>query len=88
MQRRAKTKRLSLRVTRDIDLKLRQRSAVTGKSESVIIRDALETHLAAVAPQETALELARRLRVIGKAKHLPSDLSTNTAHMEGFAKPK
>ena len=88
MQHRAKTKRLSIRVTRDIDSKLRKRSAVTGKSESLIIREALETHLAGTAPQETALELAKRLGLIGKAKHLPSDLSTNPMHLEEFAKPK
>jgi hypothetical protein len=40
------------------------------------------------APQETALELAKRLGLIGEAKRLPSDLSTNAAHMEGFAKRK
>jgi predicted DNA-binding protein len=88
MQHRAKTKRLSIRVTLDIDSKLRKRSAVTGKSESLIIREALETHLAGTAPQETALELAKRLGLIGKAKHLPSDLSTNPTHLEEFAKPK
>jgi len=88
MQRRAKTKRLSIRLTRDIDAELRKRSAATGKSESLIVREALESHLAETAPQETAFELAKRLGIIGKAKHLPSDLSTNTAHMEGFAKSK
>jgi hypothetical protein len=54
----------------------RKRSAVT------------EPSLSSSAPLETALELASRLGLIGKAKHLASDLSTNTAHMEGFAKPK
>jgi hypothetical protein len=40
------------------------------------------------APPETALELAKRLGLIGKAKHLPSDLSTNTEHLDEFVKPK
>ena len=51
---------------------LRKRSAVTKASPS------------SSAPQETALELAKRLGLIGKAKHLPRDLSTNTEHLEGF----
>jgi hypothetical protein len=54
----------------------RKRSAVTKASHSLSV------------PPETALELAKRLGLIGKAKHLPSDLSTNSAHLEGFAKPK
>jgi hypothetical protein len=54
----------------------RKRSAVTDASPS------------SSAPPETALERAERLGLIGKAKHLPSDLSTNTAHLDEFAKPK
>jgi len=54
----------------------RKRSAVTKASHSLS------------APSETALELAKRLGLIGRAKHLSADLSTNTAQMDGFAKPK
>ena len=37
-------------------------------------------------PRETCLDIAKRLGILGSAKGLPADLSTNPKHMEGFGR--
>jgi len=37
-------------------------------------------------PRESAYDIAKRLGIIGSAKGLPADLSTNPEHMEGFGR--
>ena len=88
MERSAKPARLSIRTTPDLERRLRAHSAATGKSESVIVRQALEEHLAHAVPPETALDCARRLGLVGCAKDLPADLSTNAGYFEGFGKAR
>ena len=54
-----------------------------GVSPSEIVRQALEEHMRQQTPRENCLELAERLGILGSAKGLPADLSTNPMHMEG-----
>ena len=63
---------------------LRRHAAATGASESQIVRDAIERHLAALAVADSAYELARRLGLAGCAKRLPRDLSVNGDYFAGF----
>ena len=55
-----------------------------GVSPSDIVRQALQEHLQRRTPRESCYDLAKRLGIIGSAKGLPTDLSTNPEHMEGF----
>jgi hypothetical protein len=58
----------------------------TGKSESDLVREALDSYLNGTAGGENCLDVARRHRLIGPAKKLPRDLSTNRKHFEGFGR--
>ena len=53
---------------------------------SDIVRQVLEEHLKQRKPRESCYELARELGILGSAKGLPTDLSTNPIHMEGFGR--
>ena len=55
-------------------------------TKKTVDRQAIEDRM--YARKLTNTELAKRLGLIGRAKHLPADLSTNTAQMDGFTKPK
>ena len=80
-----KPKKVSARVAPALEQSLRRRAAFTGQTESEIVREALEAHLAQ-EPAGSAYELAQRLGLVGCAKGLPADLSTNPKYFEGFGK--
>jgi hypothetical protein len=73
-----------VRIESDLQSSLRRRATLVRKSESVIVREALETYLAAVPDGVSAYDLALGAGVIGRAKSLPRDLSTNPKHFAGF----
>ncbi len=83
MAKRPPTKRISARLTASLEQHLRRRSLLTGQTESDIIREALEAHFAQ-PPGRSALSLAKSLGLVGCAKGLPADLSTNKRHFAGF----
>jgi predicted DNA-binding protein len=85
---RQKSKRITARVTPDTLLRLRRRSKLTGKSESEIVREAIEAHLTATSAPETAEAMFRRLGLADSAKGLPPDLSTNKEYFEGFGRDR
>jgi hypothetical protein len=58
------------------------------KSESIIVREALELYLASVPEEMSAYDLALQACVIGCAKALPRDLSTNPKHFQGFGEKR
>ena len=78
--------RLSVRINGKLRRKLADLSRASGRSESDLVREALERHLRDAEPPLTCYELARRIGLIGSASGLPPDLSTNPRHMEGFGK--
>jgi hypothetical protein len=78
------SRRLSVRIEPGLQSSLRRRAALARKSESVIVREALESYLAAVTEEVSAYDLALQAGVIGCAKPAPRDLSTNPRHFEGF----
>ena len=61
---------------------------LTRKSESVVVREALEKHLADEPKNVSAYDLAAQIGAIGCAKNLPADLSTNKKYMEGFGEKR
>jgi predicted DNA-binding protein len=84
--------RITIRIPETLGQRLRHRSRMKGKSESVLIREALENYLGQTPEARPAYELAEEAGLIGLvgrgSKSLPKDLSTNRRHMEGFGKSK
>ena len=78
--------RISIRVEGTLKKKLEGEAARKGTSPSVIIRQLLVEHFQGSEPQEDCLQMAQRLGILGSIKGLPTDLSTNPEHMEGFGR--
>ena len=76
--------RINVRVDTRLKHRLEAEAKEKGVSPSEIVRQALEEHVSKHKPQESCYDLAKRLGIIGSAKGLPADLSTNPVHMEGF----
>lgn len=80
--------RISVRLPATLTERLRKRSRIGGKSESELVREALEGYLAQGSGEVTAYELAKGAGIIGTIKNLPKDLSTNRRYFKGFGKSK
>ena len=78
--------RINVRVDQRLKQELEAEAREKGVSPSDIVRQALEEHMQKRTPRESAYDLAKRLGIIGSAKGLPTDLSTNPKHMEGFGR--
>ncbi len=74
--------RLDGRLKRELEAEAREK----GVRPSDIVRQVLEQHARGRTPQPNARQLAERLGILGSAKGLPTDLSTNPEHMEGFGR--
>ena len=78
--------RISVRLDGETRQRLDEEAQATGKKESELVREALAAYLRQRPKRESCLELARRHHLIGCGKRLPSDLSTNRRHFEGFGR--
>jgi Ribbon-helix-helix protein, copG family len=78
--------RINVRVDKRLKEELEAEAKEKGVQPSVIVRQALEEHMRSRTPHPNCRELAERLGMIGAAKGLPADLSTNPEHMEGFGR--
>jgi Ribbon-helix-helix protein, copG family len=76
--------RINVRVDERLKSELEAEARERGLSPSDVVRQALLEHFGRRTPRENCRELAERLGILGSAKGLPSDLSTNPIHMEGF----
>jgi hypothetical protein len=79
-------RRLSIRLTQELERRLATEAKKTGRGESEIVREALADYLNKQAAGPSAYDIAKKMGLIGCAKGLPSDLSTNPAYMEGFGR--
>lgn len=77
-----------MRIEPRIQSSLRRRAALAQKSESAVVREALETYLSTVPDRPSAYDLALQAGVIGCAKSGPRDLSTNPEHFKGFGEKR
>jgi hypothetical protein len=80
------SERISVRLDEATQRRLAAEARATGKNESDLVREALAAYFRRRPQPESCLELARRHRLIGCAKRLPPDLSTNRRHFEGFGR--
>ncbi len=78
--------RITIRLDPQTERRLRQEAEAAGKNESELVREALAAYFTRHRRRATALEVARRAGVIGCADGMPSDLSTNKEHFEGFGR--
>jgi hypothetical protein len=77
---------INIQVDPHLKYQLESEARERGVSPSKIVQEALKEHLRKRTPPLNCLELAERLGILGSAKGLPADLSTNPAHMEGFGR--
>ena len=76
--------RLTIRLSSDLRQRVLTAARKTGKPESDVVREALERQLPTSRKRETALDMAKRLGVVGAVTFEERDLSTNPEHLEGF----
>jgi metal-responsive CopG/Arc/MetJ family transcriptional regulator len=76
--------RLSIRIDSRLESKLQRASAASLKSQSDLVREALEQYLESQPIANSCYELARKSRLVGCVKAAPADLSTNRNHFDGF----
>ncbi|GAC1474382.1 MAG: hypothetical protein NVSMB9_24670 [Isosphaeraceae bacterium] len=74
--------RIDGRLKADIEAEARSR----GVSPSDVVREALADHLSRRQPRPSCLDVARRIGLVGSARGLPRDLSTNRDHFEGLGR--
>ncbi len=78
--------RITVRIDDQLQQAMEAEAREEGVSPSEIVRRALGEHVRRRGPQINARQLAERLGILGSAKGLPPDLSTNPDHMEGFGR--
>ena len=79
-------RRLSIRLSQVLEKQLASIVKSTGQTESDVVRAALEEYCQKHSAKPTAYDLFKAAGLIGCAKGLPSDLSTNERYMEGFGR--
>ncbi|SPE17882.1 putative Ribbon-helix-helix protein, copG family [Candidatus Sulfotelmatomonas gaucii] len=77
---------ISVRLDAETERRLREEARAAGKNESEVVREALTAYFAGRRQDRSVLALAQQAKVIGCAKGLPPDLSTNKKHVEGFGR--
>ncbi len=76
--------RITVRVAERLKRELEEEARAQGVRPSDIVRDVLAAYLAARPRRPSALDIARRIGIVGIYRDTPADLSTNPKHMEGF----
>jgi predicted DNA-binding protein len=74
------SQRITFRISESLAKRLKKHAGVTGRSESALVRDALENYLREVPTSSSAYDLARAAGLIGCVDGAPSDLSSNREH--------
>jgi predicted transcriptional regulator len=82
------SRRYTVRIPRDLSQRLRVCAQSRGQSESEVIREALEHHLPRRRKSVSAYDVFKAAGLIGCAKGLPKDLSTNKKYFKGFGESK
>jgi len=80
--------RITIRIPQHLQRRLRSRSRLSGRPESELVREALETHFGQAPEARSAFDLAQEAGLIGSVKRAPKDLSTNPHYFEGFGKAR
>jgi predicted DNA-binding protein len=82
------SERITIRVPKNLDDLLKNRSRSNGQTPSQLIRLALENYLGREPGEQSAYELARSAGLVGCLRRTPKDLSRARRHLKGFGKSK
>jgi predicted DNA-binding protein len=82
------SKRITIRISESLVRRLKKRASMKRRSESALVREALENYLGDAPTPSSAYEVARATDLIGCVSRGPSDLSTNRKYFEGFGKSR
>lgn len=80
------SKRITVRLSPHLQRRLREEVSLNGRTESDIVRQALEAYFAGRPGRETCYDVAKRLGIIGALKNAPPDMSTNPKYFRGFGR--
>jgi predicted DNA-binding protein len=82
------SQRITIRISESLVKRLKKHAGMKGRSESVLVREALENYLGEAPSAGSAYDLAREASLIGCVGGGPSDLSTNRKHFKGFGESR
>jgi predicted DNA-binding protein len=82
------SQRFTVRIPSGLGQRLRVCAQSRGQTESEVIREALEHHLRRKQKSVSAYDVFKAAGLIGCAKGLPKDLSTNKKYFRGFGESK
>jgi metal-responsive CopG/Arc/MetJ family transcriptional regulator len=77
---------LSIRPPKKLQRELKAMASVVGKSESELVREALEEYMQRNVEGPSCYDIAKKAGWIGCIKDGPPDLGTNPKYMEGFGR--
>ena len=80
------SQRITIRISESLVKRLKKQAGRKRRSESALVREALESYLGEAPASSSAYDLARAAGLIGCVRGGPSDLSTHHKHFEGFGK--
>lgn len=78
--------RINIRLEERLKREIEDEAKTRGVSPSDVVREAIQTHLESRPKRRTCLEIAEQIGLIGCARGLPADLSTNRDHFEGLGR--
>jgi predicted DNA-binding protein len=78
------SQRITIRVSEGLVKRLKKHAGMKNRSESALVREALEKYLGETTTSGSAYDLARDAGLIGCVRGAPSDLSSNRKHFKGF----
>jgi metal-responsive CopG/Arc/MetJ family transcriptional regulator len=78
------SQRITIRISESLVKRLKKQAGMKRRSESALVREALESYLGEASTSNSAYDLAREAGLIGCVGGGPSDLSTDREHFEGF----
>jgi predicted transcriptional regulator len=78
------SQRITIRISESLVKRLKQQAGIKRRSESAVVREALENYLGETPASRSAYDMAQEAGLIGCVRDVPSDLSTNRKHLQGF----
>jgi predicted DNA-binding protein len=82
------SRRITIRISESLVKRLKKHAGMRSRSESALVREALESYLGEASTSSSAYDQAREAGLIGCVRGGPSDLSTNRKHFEGFGESR
>jgi predicted DNA-binding protein len=82
------SQRITIRISESLVKRLKKHAGMKRRSESALVREALENYLGEAPTPNSAYDLAREAGLIGCVRGGPSGLSTNRKYFDGFGESR